>query len=217
MSLIVLCCSILLVLQSGSFLVQLGDAAARRTRAQTAADAAALAAIAASIPGAPGTPVDLAREYSQANGAVLRRCNCRAGATSMDVDVEVEGVHARARAVLDTRLLGPLQVPAGAGLHPKMQAAVDALLRAARGAVRVVSGRRSSSEQATLWADALRRHGSAAAARRWVAPPGRSMHERGLAVDLAGDLELAARLVRELALPLHRPLDHEPWHFELAG
>jgi hypothetical protein len=43
------------------------------------------------------------------------------------------------------------------------------------------------------------------------------MHERGLAVDLGGDVEEAAELVRKLGLPLHRPLANEPWHFELAG
>jgi hypothetical protein len=43
------------------------------------------------------------------------------------------------------------------------------------------------------------------------------MHERGLAVDLGGDLALAADLIDELALPLWRPLANEPWHFELRG
>ena len=68
-----------------------------------------------------------------------------------------------------------------------------------------------------MWADALRRYGSREAADDWVAPPGHSMHEKGLAIDLGGDLNLAARLVDELDLPLHRPLPHEPGHFELLG
>ena len=51
----------------------------------------------------------------------------------------------------------------------------------------------------------------------WVAPPGHSMHERGLAVDLGGDLARAVQLIDELDLPLHRPLANEPWHFELIG
>ncbi len=72
-------------------------------------------------------------------------------------------------------------------------------------------------EQAMLWADALRRYGTAEVADDWVAPPGHSMHERGLAVDLAGDMSLAVRLIDELGLPLWRPMQHEPWHFELLG
>ncbi|MEA2485709.1 MAG: D-alanyl-D-alanine carboxypeptidase, partial [Actinomycetota bacterium] len=55
------------------------------------------------------------------------------------------------------------------------------------------------------------------AADDWVAPPGGSMHERGLAVDLGGDLQLAVRIVAQLHLPLWRPLMNEPWHFELIG
>jgi hypothetical protein len=43
------------------------------------------------------------------------------------------------------------------------------------------------------------------------------MHELGLAVDLQGDVETAARLVEELGLPLWRPMAYEPWHFELVG
>jgi hypothetical protein len=43
------------------------------------------------------------------------------------------------------------------------------------------------------------------------------MHERGLAVDLGGDLIRAVQLIEELDLPLYRPLANEPWHFELIG
>jgi D-alanyl-D-alanine dipeptidase len=93
----------------------------------------------------------------------------------------------------------------------------DRLLRAAGGRVLLVSGYRSGEHQRRLWEQALQRHGDAHAARKWVAPPGRSMHERGLAVDLGGDLGLAVRLVKRMGLPLHRPLPHEPWHFELEG
>ena len=88
---------------------------------------------------------------------------------------------------------------------------------AAAGSVWLVSGVRSSAEQSRLWADAVARYGSEEAADDWVAPPGRSMHERGVAVDLGGDVERAARLVEELGLPLYRPLANEPWHFELQG
>jgi hypothetical protein len=63
----------------------------------------------------------------------------------------------------------------------------------------------------------LERYGDAEAADDWVARPGTSMHERGLAVDLGGDLVLAESLIIELGLPIHSPLPNEPWHFELLG
>lgn len=129
-----------------------------------------------------------------------------------------DGVRARARAVLDVDRLGPLWIGADArGLHPRLAAALDRMIRAARGRVRLVSGYRSPAAQRDLWQEALQKYGTPDAADDWVAPPGRSMHERGLAIDLGGDLELAARLVDELGLPLHRPLANEPWHFELLG
>jgi len=45
------------------------------------------------------------------------------------------------------------------------------------------SGYRTYDHQLRLWTSALSRYGSAAAARRWVAPPGNSNHGWGLAVD----------------------------------
>ncbi|HWC15316.1 MAG TPA: D-alanyl-D-alanine carboxypeptidase family protein [Actinomycetota bacterium] len=195
-----------------------GQASALDTRAQTAADAAALAAVAESVPGGSGRPHALAARYAELNGARLVECICPAGATAVQVRVAVGDVIARARAVMDPSLLGPLDVFGSiAQLDPRMRAAVTTLLQAARGSVHVTSGFRSHYEQERLWADAVERHGSAEAADDWVAPPGASFHERGLAVDLAGDLLLARRLVAELDLPLHQPLGHEPWHFELIG
>ena len=75
----------------------------------------------------------------------------------------------------------------------------------------------SRAEQRILWKAALERYGSPDRADDWVARPGTSMHERGLAVDLGGDLSVAVALVDELRLPLRRPLENEPWHFELEG
>lgn len=195
-----------------------GEASALDTRAQSAADAAALAAVAESVPGRSGRPHAFAQRYAELNGARLLECICPAGATAVQVRVAVGDVIARARAVMDPSLLGPLDLFGSIPhLDPRMRAAVTALLHAARGAVHVTSGFRSHEDQQRLWADALARYGSAEAADDWVAPPGSSLHERGLAVDLAGDLLLARRLVVELGLPMHQPLGHEPWHFELIG
>lgn len=104
-----------------------------------------------------------------------------------------------------------------AGFHPAMADAVNQLLNAAGGRVWIVSGFRSTSRQYELWVQALQKYGDPEVANNWVAPPGHSNHERGLAVDLGGDLEYAASLVQELGIPLWRPMSWEPWHFEIVG
>lgn len=93
--------------------------------------------------------------------------------------------------------------------------AVNKLIAASGGRVKITSGKRSTQRQSQLWAQALKKYGSPAAARKWVAPPGRSKHDRGEAYDLGGDIALAAKLAPQFGL--HRPMSHEPWHFELAG
>lgn len=207
-------CSLL----AGGLIGAAGAAAALDARVQLAADAAALAAIAESSPYGRGIPVQVARRYAAMNDAELIECRCERGATSAEVTVQIGDATARARSIIDPRLFAALPVGIGReGLHPELQAAVSRLLAAARGRVLVRSGFRSPGAQAALWSDALVRYGTPEEADDWVARPGTSMHEKGLAVDLAGDLDQAARLVVELGLPLHRPLPHEPWHFELAG
>lgn len=195
----------------------IGRAAAQDARAQMAADSAALAAAAEMLPGTAGDPEAQARRFAALNGGRVVACLCDVADGAVQVTVAVGDVVARARAVLDPTLLQPLDAFAGtAGLHPSLGAAVDRLIEASRGAVYVVSGFRGPQEQARLWASALAEHGSAERADDWVAPPGSSKHELGLAVDLGGDLVLAERLVRSMRLPLTRPLAHEPWHFELV-
>ena len=197
---------------------ELADAASLKARAQAAADAAALAAVAESGPYGSNVQRLVAREYAEANGAVLIACKCESWATAVQVTVDLDGATARARAVIDPEAFAPARVWSGAGgLHPALGRAVDALIKASAGRVRLVSGFRSTERQSELWADAIAKYGDPEVADNWVAPPGRSMHERGLAVDLGGDLELAAGLVEDLRLPLWRPLSNEPWHFELEG
>ncbi len=217
MTLIVGCISCALAIVLSAFTADIAEFASRRARAQTAADASALAAAAESAPYGRGSPEAEADRFAALNGAEVLRCLCDPGSTAMQVTVSIDGIEASARAVIDPKALAPADVLGPAGLHPKLQRAVEVLLTEAGGAVQVISGYRSSQEQAALWTSALRRYGSAEAADDWVAPPGHSMHERGLAIDLGGDVELAARLATELNLPLHRPLPNEPWHFELVG
>lgn len=206
---------VMLTFLLGAFVADLAGASALRTRAQLAADAAALAAVAESGPYGDGEHERTAARFAAANGARLLECLCEPAATAIQVRVAVADVVADARATFDPAMVVPATAHAGVGLHPSLATAVDRLLAAADGTVTLVSGRRSTAHQAQLWADALVRYGDPELADDWVARPGTSMHEKGLAVDLGGDLDLAARLVQQLGLPLHRPLAHEPHHFEL--
>ena len=209
--------TVLAILFAG-FLGDLGSASSLRARAQAAADAAALAAVAEAGPYGNAEPEREARIYAGRNGAVLVECRCATGATAVQVEVEFEGVRAQARAVIDATLFVPGLLGSGSGhMHPLLADAVSRLVAVSKGAVQVVSDARSTAEQARLWADALTHYGSAEEADDWVAPPGHSMHERGLAVDLSGNIGLAVSLIAEHRLPLWRPLDNEPWHFELTG
>lgn len=102
-----------------------------------------------------------------------------------------------------------------AGMDPAFAAKVKALIQAAGGRVKIVSGHRSKERQTALWEAAKKKYGSVAKARKWVAPPGRSHHEKGQAVDFGGDLELAAQLAERVGLA--RPLKNEFWHYEAVG
>ena len=218
MSLVIVGMSLVLMLTGTGLSMAVGEGYARRERARVAADAAALAAVAEAATYGHDSREGVARDYAHANDARLIDCICEAGAEAVQVTVAVDGIEAAARAVFDTSLLGPLSVGyPSEGLHPAMKQAVDELLRAGRGAFYVVSGWRSPEEQQALWSEALARYGDPERADDFVAPPGSSLHEVGLAVDLGGDVHHAARLVATLGLPLHRPLAHEPWHFELVG
>ena len=115
------------------------------------------------------------------------------------------------------------------GLQPQFRDSVAAMLQAAAQEgvnLRITSAYRSPEVQARLWENALAKYGSPEAARKWVAPPGRSQHNRGTAVDFAGP----GGLLRDANSPeaqwlranaarfgLDIPMEWEPWQVELAG
>ena len=105
---------------------------------------------------------------------------------------------------------------APSGLDPGLVAALEAAVAAAREAghdLSVTSGFRTVAEQEALLADAVAEHGPTEALR-WVFPPDRSMHVRGLAVDV-GDGPAAEWLDDHGArFGLCRTLAWEWWHFE---
>lgn len=107
------------------------------------------------------------------------------------------------------------------GLNPEFSANLRAMIAAASAEgiqIGITSGLRTTERQAELWQQALAKYGSAAAARKWVAPPGKSLHEKGMAADISGSASAKAWAARNAArFGLTFPLGNEPWHVELAG
>lgn len=87
----------------------------------------------------------------------------------------------------------------------------------------VYSGARSVERQAELYAAALKKYGSEAEARKWVAPPGNSQHNHGNAADLSYNGASLANAPANVVSWLHEnagkfglkfPLGNENWHIE---
>ena len=109
------------------------------------------------------------------------------------------------------------------GLHSDFATALATMFSAApediRQNLRINSAYRDTQTQQRLWDEALKKYGSPEAARKWVAPPGRSQHNHGMAADLkylspAAQEWVAANAAR---YGLAFPLSNENWHVELAG
>lgn len=87
-----------------------------------------------------------------------------------------------------------------------------------RGGVTINSGYRTYERQAQLWAEALKKYGSPEAARKWVAPPGHSQHNKGNAADLGYSNDASRQWVHDNAsrFGLNFRLENENWHIEDA-
>ena len=87
------------------------------------------------------------------------------------------------------------------------------------GKVTIKSAYRDVEHQRQLWEAAVAKYGSEEAARKWVAPPGKSNHGGGLAVDLSYATDGARKWVHENAarFGLNFPMAHENWHIEPIG
>jgi uncharacterized protein YcbK (DUF882 family) len=184
-----------LAVAAAVLVVRLATASVERSRAQTAADAAALAG---AVHG-DGAAVAAAR----ANGADVVD-------TVSDGDVvtvEVRYRRALASAAAEAGAAVSSNDPVRAGLAPVMVAALDRADAVLGRSVQVTSGYRSPAEQEDLW---TRRRLNP----NPVAPPGTSMHEAGLAVDVAPS-EVAALLAVADVVGLCQPLPQgDPVHFE---
>jgi len=104
------------------------------------------------------------------------------------------------------------------GLQQEFASRLAAFAAAAPGGgITINSGYRSPERQAELYAAALKKYGSEAAARKWVAPPGKSNHNRGAAADLGyanPDVEKWAH-ANAAQYGLNYRMGHEPWHIEM--
>lgn len=98
------------------------------------------------------------------------------------------------------------------GLDPQFDQRLQALIEASGGRIWINSGYRSVERQQQLFDAAVAKYGSVEAARKWVAPPGKSNHNFGLAADLGGDLALAHQLAPQFGLIF--PMSWEDWHIE---
>jgi hypothetical protein len=109
------------------------------------------------------------------------------------------------------------------GVQPDFLSRLEALRRALPnnlGAqIGVKSAYRSPAHQAELFNRAVQKYGSVAAARKWVAPPGHSQHNRGNAIDLSYGSPEAMRAAHQYAsqFGLTFPMSYENWHIEPIG
>lgn len=175
-----------------------GGAATDRAGARNAADAAALAGAAAGRAAA----LDLAT----ANGAVLLTYEEQGNDTTVRVRLGRAEATGRARRTGDREGTGPGPTR---GLAPAMRAALARAEQLLGRAVPITSGFRSSDQQAQLYANR-------ASNPYPVAPPGSSMHEKGLAVDVPVDfVPTLAGVAAKAGLCHPYPAD-DPVHFEVC-
>lgn len=121
---------------------------------------------------------------------------------------------------------GPIGAIAASGdqasndlLDATFNQALNKLIAASGGKISITSGKRSTQRQKELWEAALKKYGDPEIADNWVAPPGRSKHEFGLAADLRYADEATKRWAHEVAKQygLYFPLSNEDWHIEPLG
>jgi hypothetical protein len=111
-------------------------------------------------------------------------------------------------------------------LHPTMQQRVKDLMLASEGKVGLGEGFRSMDVQKALFLSRYIPDPNGSTffdGQRWrkkdpklatAAPPGRSMHELGLACDLTGDMKFIAQQGATFGLKNFANVNKEPWHVQ---
>jgi hypothetical protein len=149
-------------------------------------------------------------------------------AIKMKGDAKLLGLDSNAKPYLQSKSLKP---PSHVkGLNAEFANRLAKFFKAAEGAggLQIYSGYRSPEHQAKLYAAAKRKYG--ASARRWVAPPGGSNHNKGTAVDLRFARQRVGNTAQCMrnrackwahqnasAFGLKFRMAHEPWHVEPSG
>jgi hypothetical protein len=179
---------------------RVGGAATARAGARSAADAAALAGAAAGR--------SAAQQLAEANGAELIAYEEIGSDTKVRVRLGLAEATGRARRTGD-RDDGTGSGGGTKGLAAAMRAALARAEQLLGRPVPIVSGFRSSEAQAALYA--------ARATNPYpVAPPGSSMHEKGLAIDVpAGFVPTLLGVAAKAGLCQPYPGD-DPIHFEVC-
>ncbi|MEB3283841.1 MAG: M15 family metallopeptidase [Candidatus Sericytochromatia bacterium] len=133
-------------------------------------------------------------------------------------DVTSFGIQATFGDAVDRLAPVPLATRQGHQMHVNLVADWDRMVAAAsRDGVnlQITSGYRSVELQARLFREAVSKYGSEDAARKWVAPPGRSNHQRGKALDIADNGGAHAWLrANGRRFGFYQPMSWEPWHWE---
>ncbi|MDR1264485.1 MAG: D-alanyl-D-alanine carboxypeptidase family protein [Propionibacteriaceae bacterium] len=109
------------------------------------------------------------------------------------------------------------QHPGVTNLNPDfLQALRDAAAAAEKNGVvfYVASGWRSPAYQEQLLQDAITEYGSRAEASKWVAPPNKSLHVSGDAVDIDGSTAQTWLAEHGASHGLCPVYENEPWHYE---
>ena len=178
-----------------------GGAATARAGARSAADAAALAGAAAGR--------SAAAQLAEANGAELLSYQGLGSDTLVRVRLGVAEASGRARRTGARDDGAGTGTGATKGLAAAMRAAVARAEQLLGRKVPITSGYRSSEAQAALYA--------ARAANPYpVAPPGLSMHEKGLAIDVPADfVPTLLSVAPKAGLCQPYPAD-DPIHFEVC-
>jgi hypothetical protein len=196
-----------IVLAGGGALLlgRLGGAGVARAAARTAADAAALAGA------AEGEAA--ARQVASANGAQIVRYEVEGQDTRVAVRLGPAEATARARRRLrPTAATGAGGGAGGAdpgGLTPAMRGAIARAEQLLGEPVPITSGYRSTAQQAALYARRAENPYP-------VAPPGSSMHERGMAIDVPSSFVPRLLSVAGQAGLCQPYPATDPIHFELC-
>lgn len=106
--------------------------------------------------------------------------------------------------------------PTGSAMDDDFTTSLNRMIAESGGKLSITSGKRSPERQQQLWEQALQKYGDPEIADNWVARPGTSNHERGLAADLRFADDAARQWAHANAgnYGLHFPMSWENWHIE---